>query len=141
MTITSGDVDPWGTAVTRTFDFGDGTPDVTTTAASVRHTYTTLVGGQSTFHVVTETEAGRVYKVGVSINPPGPLVDKITAREENPQAPLTVTVEAGGSDSPFDFSSCKLDFGDGSPVVTQPGYCGDAETPTTGPATTPSAAP
>ena len=127
VTVTAGDYDPWGTPVTRTFDFGDGTPDVTTTAASVQHIYTKLTGDALTRYTITETEAGQTYRLGVSISPPGPLVDLITANEQSATSPLTVTVDADGSSSPFDFSSCKLDFGDGSPVVTQPGYCGGAE--------------
>ena len=122
VTVTSGDSNPWGTAVTRTFDFGDGTPAVTTTAASVQHTYTKLTGGKSTDYVITETEDGRSYTLSATINPPGPLVDQISTTEPDADSPLTVSI-VDGSTSPFETTSCKVNFGDGTPVVTSPGSC------------------
>ncbi|MEZ0091195.1 PKD domain-containing protein [Streptacidiphilus sp. EB129] len=117
VTVTPDDSNPWGTVITRTFDFGDGTPLLTSTAASVHHSYTTLTGGRSTVYAITETEGGQSYTRGVTINPPGPLIDRISSNEQNPNAPLSVTVHADGSNSPFDLASCTLNFGDGTPVV------------------------
>jgi hypothetical protein len=126
VTVTSGDTNPWGTPVTRTFDFGDGSPVVTTTAAAAQHTYTALTSGKSTTYTITVTESGQSYTRWVTINPPGPLVDHITADEQNADAPLSVTVHAADSSSPFDFTSCRLNFGDGTPVVQGQG-CEGAE--------------
>ncbi|WP_042404320.1 PKD domain-containing protein [Streptacidiphilus carbonis] len=127
VTVTSGDRNPWGTAVTRTFDFGDGTPLVTTTAPSVQHTYTTLTNSKSTIYTITEAEGGQSYTRWVTINPPGPLVDRISANEQNADAPLGVTVHADGSSSPFNLASCKLNFGDETPVVVQASNCEGGE--------------
>jgi len=134
VTITSGDTNPWGTQVTRTFDFGDGSPLLTTPAASVQHTYTKLTNGRSTVYLITETESGQSFTKSVTINPPGPLVDHVTTTEQNADAPLAVTVD-DTSTSPFTITSCKLNFGDATPVITKADSCNGAQHSYTKPGT------
>ncbi|WP_037608058.1 PKD domain-containing protein [Streptacidiphilus rugosus] len=123
VTATMGDSNPWGTTVARTFDFGDGSPVVHTNAASAQHTYATLVGGRSTTYTITETEDGRTFKQPVTINPPGPMTDAMHATQQDTNASLSVTMDDTGSGSPFEFTSCTLDFGDGTPAAREPGGC------------------
>lgn len=124
VTVTSKDWNPWGLDVPRTYDFGDGTAVVSSTADSVQHTYNALTDGKATTYRITVTEAGKTYLLTATISPLGPLVPVISARGRDPGSPLDVVVYDGSS-SPFVITSCKADFGDGTPPVVVHDYsCG-----------------
>jgi PKD repeat protein len=127
VTITTGDVNPWHDAVQRTYDFGDGTPVVTSTADSVQHTYTTLTGGQSTRYTITVTEGSGSYRTWVQVSPPGPLTGRVRADQETADSPLSVTIY-DTSTSPFTITSCKVSFGDGTPATSYASVCGGEHT-------------
>nr|WP_237554645.1 right-handed parallel beta-helix repeat-containing protein [Streptomyces sp. SID4948] len=122
VTVTAEDDNPWGRTVTRTYDFGDGTPAVTSAAGSVEHTYTKLPGGKSTYDVITVQEPGHTDRLTVSVNPAGPLTAALGANGQDATSPLTTTFH-DTSTSPFALASCTLSFGDGTPAVSQAGAC------------------
>jgi hypothetical protein len=115
VTITSRDTNPWHDVITRTYDFGDGTPVVTSTADSVQHTYTKLPAAPYSGYSATVTEAGHTYPVGFTVLPMAPLVAKAVTEQQDPQAPLKVIVD-NRSSTPFDVTTCHLTFGDGQQV-------------------------
>ena len=115
VTVTADDTNPWGDVITRTYDFGDGTPLVTSTADSVQHTYTTLGGSTGRF-TITVTEAGGSYQLGVQVNPTGPLVAGVGYSATDASSPLGVTFHDASTD-PFQLDSCTISFGDGTPAV------------------------
>lgn len=122
ITITAQDWNPWGDTVTRTYDFGDGSPVVSSTAGSVQHTYTAKPSGTNPYFPITVTEAGQSYSLAAEIDPPGPLVDQFSVSEPNSASPMSVTVQ-DNSTSPFTIRTCTMNFGDGTPLVTQAGSC------------------
>jgi PKD repeat protein len=115
VTITSRDTNPWHDVITRTYDFGDGTPVVTSTADSVQHTYTKQPAAPYSGYSATVTEAGHTYPVGFTVLPMAPLVAKAVTEQQDPQAPLKVIVD-NRSSTPFDVTTCHLTFGDGQQV-------------------------
>lgn len=121
VTVAPGDYNPWGTAVTRTYDFGDGTPAVTSTAGSVGHTYTKLTAGKATDYTITVKEPTKTFTWTVTISPAGPLVAGVSAEGRDPATPLAMTFH-DSSRSPFSLSTCKIAFGDGTSAVGGSGY-------------------
>jgi len=118
-TSTDGDLTP---IATYQFDFGDGSPLVTTTApvSTATHTY----AGANTYTVsLVATDTGALESAPVSadvtvVAPPDfPPVATLSVTQT---APLTARADASGStDTDFTpIASYAFDFGDGSPVVT-----------------------
>jgi hypothetical protein len=112
-TIVTDDDNPWGTPVTRTIDFGDGTAPATSTAASGswKHTY-----AKAGSYTLTETENGITYEVGVYVQPFGPLSTTFAVQVPDPAHPLAVNIQ-GDPQTPFSLSACTVDFGDGTPTM------------------------
>lgn len=128
VTLTWGDINPWGEAISRTIDFGDNTPELTTTDAVVKHTYGPPPGGGTVTDRITirETAPGNTYVSTygqyVVLQPPAPLVPVLHATEQNQSDPMTVTVNAQGSSSPWDLGTVTYNFGDGTAAVTGQTY-------------------
>ncbi|HEY6866016.1 MAG TPA: PKD domain-containing protein, partial [Candidatus Eisenbacteria bacterium] len=109
---------------TYTFDFGDGSPVVATTAptATAQHTY----AGTGTYTVtLTVTDTGSLTSApvtsSITVNPPpdNPPVASLTVTQVATPA-LTVNADGSGSTDTdlTPIASYTFDFGDGSPVVT-----------------------
>ncbi|WP_202234632.1 PKD domain-containing protein [Actinacidiphila reveromycinica] len=133
VTVTPHDVNPWGTTVSRTYDFGDGTPPLTSTAASVRHTYTKLPGSGDSFVITvdTDTPPGALAwerQLVEYVSPQAPFTAKIAVLALDASTPLAVHVRDDAQGDPFELGSCRIDFGDGTPAVTQDYSCEDQHT-------------
>ncbi|WP_165845582.1 PKD domain-containing protein [Streptacidiphilus pinicola] len=124
VAFTAVDDNPWGDTVSRTYDFGDGTSEATTTAPVVHHTYAAVPGGGSKRYQVTVTETSPTdgtqhsFTLWETVNPPGPLQVFYPRLGAEPSAPLNVVFAGADFHSPFTISSCTADFGDGSKPVT-----------------------
>ncbi|GAA5006159.1 right-handed parallel beta-helix repeat-containing protein [Kitasatospora paranensis] len=112
----------WPDSLAYTFDFGDGSPQVTGTSASVSHTYTgpctctaTVTAASAASHVVSRA-------VTIKSTEPGPLVPALTvtslvpdhADTTNELVPLTVQADASATVSPWRVAKWVYDFGDGT---------------------------
>jgi PKD repeat protein len=115
----AGTIDPDGTIVSYSWDFGDGTP--ASTQANPTHTYS----AQGVFDVVltvTDDKGGvDTASATVTVNPNNvaPAV-AITATPAFGKSPNTVTFTSTISDSDGSVASIVWDFGDGSPTSTNP---------------------
>ncbi|MCX5211217.1 PKD domain-containing protein [Kitasatospora sp. NBC_00240] len=117
--------DSWGTTLTYTYDFGDGTPQVVSTDPRVAHTFTAK-GDYSFLVTVTDALGRRLTSIPaseggdgarISVRDPGPLLPALTvaAPGPNPQRGFDAT----GSTSPWKVTKYTLDPGDGTPAVSQ----------------------
>ncbi|MFJ2955086.1 PKD domain-containing protein [Streptomyces sp. NPDC087270] len=133
VTVTPHDDNPWGTTVSRTYDFGDGTPKVTSTAGSVRHTYTKLPGSGGSFVITVDTDAPPGALAGErqlveSVSPQAPFTAGISVLALDASKPLAVNVtDRALQTDPFELGSCRIDFGDGTPVTTGTSSCQDMQ--------------
>lgn len=132
VTVTPHETNPWGTTVSRTYDFGDGTPEVTSTAASVRHTYTKLPSsGRDVITVAADAPPGAhptTGEVDEYISPQAPLVADIDVHAQDAGKPLAVDVtDHALQTDPFELGSCRIDFGDGTPAATSTYSCQDLQ--------------
>ncbi|SEG49070.1 hypothetical protein SAMN05216223_105466 [Actinacidiphila yanglinensis] len=133
VTVTPHDTNPWGTTVSRTYDFGDGTPEVTSTAASVRHTYTELPGGDGRVVITVDTDAppGALAwerQLVLYIAPQAPFAADIDVYAQDASKPLAVSVtDRALQTDPFELGSCRIDFGDGTPATTGNYSCQDLQ--------------
>lgn len=123
MTATTGQLVHWPTSVmTYRYDFGDGTPAVTSDKAVVKHTYTKA----GTFHanVTVDTGGGQPftgrYAIQVQSTTPGPLTAYATVKQHVPDQydtadapPLGVVVDPSGTSSPWPVTKVVVDYGDG----------------------------
>ncbi|MEV6210390.1 PKD domain-containing protein [Kitasatospora sp. NPDC051914] len=122
VTATAKPTDLWPTALTYTFDFGDGT-QVTTKETTATHVY----ASPCTCKVkVTGVNGAGVSKVStpvdVKVTTPGPIVPPLSATPDLPlgnspigrTSPLSVAVDATITDSAWPIASYAFSYGDGS---------------------------
>ncbi|MGW2873936.1 PKD domain-containing protein [Kitasatospora sp. NPDC001225] len=119
----------WPTSLmTYRYDFGDGTPAVTSNSPVVKHTYTKP--GTFSANVTVDTGGGQPftgrYAVQVQVTTPGPLTAGATVQQVVPDRfdtadapPLGVRVDPSGTVSPWQVSKVVVDYGDGTPAVTR----------------------
>ncbi|MDH6705679.1 hypothetical protein P3T27_002401 [Kitasatospora sp. MAA19] len=113
----------WPTSVMRyRFDFGDGSPTVTSATPSVRHAYTCACDCTATVGV--ETGDGNVvnsWGTPLKVTTPGPLKASATVGANIPDQwdtsdtpPLGVRVDPSGTSSPWAVGKVVVDYGDGT---------------------------
>ncbi|MFG3052370.1 PKD domain-containing protein [Kitasatospora sp. NPDC048239] len=130
MTATTGsDSAHWPTSVmSYRYDFGDGTPQVTSGSRVVKHTY--AKAGTFYANVTVDTGGGQPftgrYAVQVQSTTPGPLTARATVQQVVPDQfdtadapPLGVKLDPSATSSPWPVSTVVVDYGDGSPAVTR----------------------
>ncbi|MGW1176706.1 PKD domain-containing protein [Kitasatospora sp. NPDC002543] len=130
LTATTGNDDGhWPTSVmSYRYDFGDGTPAVTSGSRVVKHTYASA--GTYYANVTVDTGAGQPftgrYAVQVRATYPGPLTARATVQQVVPDQfdtadapPLGVRVDPSGTSSPWQVAKVVVDYGDGTPAVTR----------------------
>ncbi len=111
----------WGTPLTYTFDFGDGSTPVISSTPTASHSY----GGPSTrsqTYTVTVTATtpfgvSQSQTQSVQINPPAPLKAALSAGFVTD--PMGVNADSSGSSDPWAITDRTLDFGDGTAPVHQ----------------------
>ncbi|MDH6134743.1 hypothetical protein P3T37_004147 [Kitasatospora sp. MAA4] len=105
----------WPTKLTYSYDFGDGSPVVVSSATSTTHSYQT-VGTYTPKVTVTDGLGGRVTAANwqVVVNAPGPIVPVLTATKQ--PAALTYSFSTAGSVVPWALAinGTRLDYGDGT---------------------------
>ncbi|HEX5115122.1 MAG TPA: PKD domain-containing protein, partial [Pseudonocardiaceae bacterium] len=113
VTATVDVTDPWSTALSFSFDFGDGTAPVVTSAPSATHTYTSV--GTHTVTVTGSTPAGvrQVRTTTVQTAPVAPLVANVRAYQTEL---LGVAVNTNASTDSWQITDSAIDFGDGTAV-------------------------
>ncbi|WP_405360641.1 PKD domain-containing protein [Kitasatospora sp. NBC_00085] len=112
--------DKWHSALTYTFDFGDGSAPVTTPEKTVRHTYT-KAGGYTPKVTVIDGRGGRktdAVDSPVSVTQDGQMNLLLTGRVNNIQDSLGFEADATGTTSPWAITGYTFDFGDGTTPVT-----------------------
>ncbi|MGH8539749.1 MAG: PKD domain-containing protein, partial [Stenotrophobium sp.] len=125
----SGSHDTDGDAITQyVFDFGDGSPKLTTAAATAGHTYT-AAGSFTAAVTVTDSKGHNsaaatvpvTVTASVSVTPSQNPVAAFTLSPTSGPAPLTVNFDGSQSFDPDGdkIASYTFDFGDGSAPVTQ----------------------
>ncbi|MFB7674743.1 PKD domain-containing protein [Kitasatospora purpeofusca] len=130
LTATTGpETAHWPTSVmTYRYDFGDGTPAVTSDSPSVKHVYTKA--GTFYANVTVDTGGGQPftgrYAVQVKSTVPGPLTARATVQQVVPDQfdtsdapPLGVRLDPSATSSPWPVAKLVVDYGDGSPAVTR----------------------
>ncbi|MFF2039612.1 PKD domain-containing protein [Kitasatospora sp. NPDC058170] len=120
--LTADAVNRWGTTLTYTFDFGDGTAPVTGPAKTVRHTYT-AVGDYHPKVTVTDGRGGSVtttYSQPVQAGEDKPLGAALTVTQDAGRDPLAVNATVATT-GPYRIASYTFDFGDG-PAKPNEGY-------------------
>jgi hypothetical protein len=113
VTATVAVTNPWSTAATYSFDFGDGTPPVVTTTPTATHTYSTV---QNTSVVVTATTpTGRrlTRSAAAQVTEPGPLVPRLHVFQVGA---LSVEADNTASQDSWEITDYATDFGDRTPV-------------------------
>ena len=112
----------WGTPLTYTYDFGDGTPPVVTADSRLAHTFTAK-GDYSILVTATDASGRRMasipasegaYQAKVSVRDPGPLTAALTVDASG--TTLDRRFDATGSTSPWSITRYTLDPGDGTPA-------------------------
>ncbi|MFJ2868718.1 PKD domain-containing protein [Kitasatospora sp. NPDC087314] len=112
--LTGSATNDWGAPISSyIFEFGDGSPQVTSTTPSVTHTYT-RVGYFSTSVTMVDANGARITGTGygVKAGEPGPVTATVKARQTG--WPLKTDIEVNGG-SPYALKSpITVDFGDGT---------------------------
>ncbi|WP_035799237.1 right-handed parallel beta-helix repeat-containing protein [Kitasatospora mediocidica] len=105
--------DTWTTALSYSYDFGDGSPAVVSTSPTATHSYPT-VGRYTPTVTVTDGLGSRAVASDrqVVVNTPGPLVPVLTATKLS--SPLTFDFSTVGTTDPYWISNTVLDYGDGT---------------------------
>ncbi|HEX5402739.1 MAG TPA: right-handed parallel beta-helix repeat-containing protein [Pseudonocardiaceae bacterium] len=113
VTVTVPVTNPWSSAATYSFDFGDGTPPVVTTTPTATHTYT--AAQVDSIQVTATTSAGvRQTRFGtVQVTTPAPLVPRSDVFQVGP---LSVESDDTASLDSWQITDYATDFGDGTPV-------------------------
>jgi PKD repeat protein len=119
VTLTPNVSNPWSTAATYAYDFGDGTTSPASSSPTAQHTYTASPTNQNNAYYSRMTAtlpSGRtiVQDASVTITQPGPVSAKLQATQVDP---LSVQADGRTSTDPWRITEYDLDFGDGSPVV------------------------
>jgi len=119
----------WDGPVTYSFNFGDGSAPLVSTQPVVEHVYTTDAWGDRLSVTATGPD-GRSYSAQaadlVKINKPGAptvsfnLAPCTSAETGACRHPLTYVVDVSGSRSPWPITGYTVDYGDGTPVSTDP---------------------
>ncbi|MFI2609176.1 PKD domain-containing protein [Kitasatospora sp. NPDC018619] len=130
LTATTGSEDyHWPTSVmSYRYDFGDGTPEVTSGSRVVKHTYTKA--GTFYANVTVDTGGGEPftgrYAVQVRSTVPGPLTARATVQQVVPDQydtsdapPLGVRLDPSATSSPWPVSTVVVDYGDGTAAETR----------------------
>ncbi|WP_371477089.1 PKD domain-containing protein [Kitasatospora sp. NBC_00315] len=126
-TATTRIVTNWPLAVSYSTDFGDGSAPVVSAGTVAEHTYTKA----GRFTVTTTATGPDGYRAAVSndnpvvVNEPGPPVPVFTVKPcagnaPGCGAPLSYVVDTTGTSSPWPITGYTVDYGDGSPVGTDP---------------------
>ncbi|GGV18201.1 hypothetical protein GCM10010495_36290 [Kitasatospora herbaricolor] len=113
----------WPTSPTYSYDFGDGSAPVVTTATTVPHTYTTkgtyqlvVTAGDDTGQQLASLTAADGATAGrVVVGDPGPLRPVLTVTPDFRL--LGYTVDTRASTDPWEITDRTIDFGDGTPVL------------------------
>lgn len=113
VTATVAVSNPWSTDVTYTFDFGDGTPAVTTKARTATHTYTDVRTADVTVTATIPNGVRVSPPVAVQVTAPAPLVP---ASHVFQVGALSVEADDTASTDSWQITDYAIDFGDGSPV-------------------------
>ncbi|WP_083974828.1 right-handed parallel beta-helix repeat-containing protein [Kitasatospora mediocidica] len=121
VNLTASATDQWApTSTSYAYDFGDGTPVVTSSSPKVAHVYTS----RGTFEpVVTVTDNfGSRMAAGtdapVVVGDPGPPHAVLSVTPAFSGLPLTYTADPSKSTGPWPIVSQHVDFGDGSAPAT-----------------------
>jgi PKD repeat protein len=110
--------DPDGTIVSRSWDFGDGSPLDTTTNPT--HQYATVGPYTATLTVTDNSGVTDTANVLVTVNPDQSPVARAAANPSSGRAPLAVTFTDSSSDPDGSIVSWSWNFGDGSPLSSTP---------------------
>ncbi|MET9402940.1 PKD domain-containing protein [Kitasatospora sp. NPDC002965] len=115
VTATATATTVWQVDLGYTFDFGDGTPVVTTGSRSADHVYATA-GTYRVTATATDGRGGTVVSdpnaAPVTVTDPGPLKPQFTL---GTTGDLVYTATASVPDSPWPVTLQQIDFGDGTP--------------------------
>ncbi|GAA1138521.1 hypothetical protein F4556_005365 [Kitasatospora gansuensis] len=113
----------WPTQLSYSYDFGDGSAPVITTAPSAKHTYPTT-GRFSVVVTVTDGLGGRVvspdYNNAVEVTEPAPLVPDFSI--EAGFEPLAYSFDPASTTSSWQLTKQVMDYGDGSEPTVNPGF-------------------
>ncbi|HEX5114402.1 MAG TPA: right-handed parallel beta-helix repeat-containing protein [Pseudonocardiaceae bacterium] len=121
VTATVAVTNPWSTAATYSFDFGDGTPPVVTSTPTATHTYTAVRNAGIVVTATTATGRRVTQSVGVQVTEPGPLVPRSHVFQVGA---LSVEADDTASVDSWEITDYATDFGDGTPVQ----HAGNGET-------------
>jgi hypothetical protein len=115
VTATASTRNPWSSAVTYTFDFGDGTAPVTSDGPTATHTYTSPVRGEqiSVTATAADGQTSSYTLAGPVVTAPAPLTPHLDLTR-TPADPLTVTADTSNSTDPWQITDARIDFGDGT---------------------------
>jgi PKD repeat protein len=111
----SGSTDPGNDSLTYTWNFGDGTPPVTTANTSTSHTY---ASGPATYNVtltVTDSDGATSSPVTLQVAVNAPPIANASASPNPVDEGSSITFDGSGSSDPGGGSlSYNWDFGDGN---------------------------
>ncbi|MFC1442705.1 PKD domain-containing protein [Streptacidiphilus sp. N1-10] len=120
VTATASVNNPWGAAVSYTFDFGDGSTPVSSDSPTATHTYTTATpksGDQITATATTADGRTSTYYVAApTVVAPAPLTPNLVITH-SPATPYIYTADTTGSADAWQITDTRIDFGDGTPVT------------------------
>jgi len=110
LTFTTQGTSAWGGGLTYTYDFGDGSPKVSSTTGVATHVYT--AAGQPQPSVTLTSSYGGATSYGapsltISDAPPHPVVT-VTAVGD-----MSISASVAGSTDPWGVLAAQVDFGDG----------------------------
>ncbi|MFD5148415.1 PKD domain-containing protein [Streptomyces sp. NPDC058401] len=114
----------WAAALTYRYDFGDGTPPVTTKATAAEHVYSAPCDCGVTVTAINAVGKEVSGNGSAKVTPAGPLTAAFTAEPNLPTntsplggaKPLTMSFDTAVTAAPWPVTSMDVDFGDGETV-------------------------
>ncbi|MFI5861646.1 PKD domain-containing protein [Streptomyces sp. NPDC051546] len=111
----------WAAALTYRYDFGDGTPPVTTKATTAEHAYSAPCDCGVTVTAINAVGKEVSDTGSTKVTAAGPLTAAFTATPDLPTNtsplggahPLSISVDPAASAAPWPVTSMDVDFGDG----------------------------
>ncbi|HEX3647798.1 MAG TPA: PKD domain-containing protein [Pseudonocardiaceae bacterium] len=113
VTASATATNPWSSPVAYTFDFGDGTPAVTTAKPTATHTYSAVQDTSVSVTATTDTGVRVIQTAAVQVTEPAPLVPRLHVFQVGP---LSVEADNSTSTDSWEITDYSTDFGDGTAV-------------------------